>query len=974
MIKLRRRRSRVCLISKVSLSAASPSLQILIEQESSLSWEDEEYLVRFLRSANNEPASNGSESKDIVVLTGGHTKIQDKLLFELSARGFRPIVVHWIDVTASSAFQDRPCISLVELDKPLTDQLTAIDFSKLKYIVKQALHITWIFGGDVAEPASAMISGALRVLQNEMPGLNPISVAVDGKSRDRPQELAALIADIFDAPKGECEFQILNCIPHVSRILHDNILNNSIDRLTSPKDIQEPETMALGEATAIGRTCRLVVGKPGQLDSVRFEVDDSPELPLLDDEIEIDVKVSALNFRDIMSIMALLPNPTLGVEAAGVVRRVGSAVSTLQVSDRVALVGDTVHASVMRGRAGHAFKIPDSMTFEQAAALPIVSYTAWYAFVSLANARKGQTALIHAGTGGVGQTALQLAQWLGLEVFTTVSNSEKRQLMHERYSVPHDHIFGSRDLGFANEVMKMTGERGVDIVLNSLAGEFLRRSWECLAPNGHFVEIGVRDIIDNTRLDMRPFMRGASFSYFNIKDMIDNQPELMSQVVQGTTPYLTAGIIKPANPLIAYPISDLVKPMRLLQAGKHMGKLVIQWTPDARVPVLHSPVPPLRLNEGVFLLVGGMGGLGRSITRMLLSHGAQKFCFLSRSAGTSTQAQYLLNEIADYGAQSKVIPCDVSDVSSLRSALIQCVKDLGPVRGVFHCAVVLNDALFENMTYSDWISTTRPKVQGSQNLSDLLPNVDFFIMLSSYAGVFGNRGQANYAAGCRYQDALALTRRALGQSAVSIDLGQMRDVGGLAEHGSKGDIKEWEKVWGIREDKFLALIRLCMQTREMNIPAQIITGVATRAGSVAAGIRPPYYLDTDLRFAFLSCVDGGGEDITGEAQQNEQMQSLSTMIQQATSIQEATSPLVSSLIGRVAKMLDLPASELDSGRVLHTYGVDSLAAIEIVNWALREAHARIAVFDVMATIPITAFCERVVAKSALLPKQLTETG
>lgn len=323
----------------------------------------------------------------------------------------------------------------------------------------------------------------------------------------------------------------------------------------------------------------------------------------------------------------------------------------------------------MRGKAAYAFKIPKEMTFEQAAALPVVYYTAWYGLVRLSRARKGQTVLIHLGAGGVGQAAIQLARQLGLEIFTTVGSDEKRQLVRDKYGVDEDHIFGSRDLGFVRGIMKMTGRRGVDIVLNSLAGEFLLKAWECLAPSGHFVEIGLKDMVDNTRLGMRPFLRGASFSSFNMKDVWDGQPELMTEIVQGTTPYLVEGHCRAAEPLVSYSLPDLVKALRLLQSGKHTGKLLLNWTLDVQIPVLRFPVPALRLERGVFLLVGGMGGLGRSIARMLVSH---------------------------------------------------------------------------------------------------------------------------------------------------------------------GDIKEWEKVWGIREDSFLALVRLSMQADEMGIGARVVTGLGTRAGSLAA--------------------------------------------------------------------------------------------------------------------------------------------
>lgn len=974
-VKLPAKWGRVCLVDRAPTMDIGPQLRAA-KLKASLVLKDDEYAVRIISRDNGNTETSGGAMEEIVVLSGGHitTATETKLAQELQTRGFKPTIVPWSDVDAALSVHERRCISLVELERPLLEKLSEGDFLRLVDVMKNALHVSWVVGSDEDKPATAMATGLLRVLHNEMPGLEPVSISVDAGSRARPEEFAQLIARVFSRPMGEREFRILDGVPHICRLVPDEALNDNIERVTGPTDAQEPEMMSYGDAIASGRPLRLAIGKPGQLDSVRFRVDDAPQKPLLPDEVEIDVQVSALNFRDVMSIMALLPTPTLGIEAAGTVRRVGSAVTHLQVAERVALVGKDAHASVMHGKASHAFKIPAAMTFEQAAALPIVSYTAWYGLVHIAKARKGQTVLIHAGTGGVGQAALQLARDLGLEVFTTVSSEAKRQLVRDRYGVAEDHIFGSRDLGFARGVMKMTGGRGVDIVLNSLAGEALNRSWECIAPSGHFVEIGLRDIVDNTRLGMRPFMRGASFCSVNLQDLCDSQAELMAEVVEGTRPYLVQGIMKPAEPLMAYPVSDLVKALRLLQSGKHTGKLVLSWTPDAQIPVLYSPAPPLRLEDGVTLLAGGMGGLGRSITRMLVTLGARKLCFLSRSAGTSTEARHLLEELAEKGVEARVLACDVSEPASLTAALDQCKTELGPVRGVFQCAAVLRDALFTKMTYSEWTDSTHSKVQGSQNLSAALPDVDFFVLLSSYAGVFGNRGQSNYAAGCNFQDALAAARRACGQSAASVDLGQMRDVGTLAESGAQGDIKAWEKTWGIREDKFLALMQLCMQANEMGIGARVVTGLGTRAGSVAAGIDPPYYLETDPRFGILAHVGGDGSHEGAGARSSNEQQPLSSMIPQAATVQDAASLVLTALVGRVAKMMDLSPSDLDTGRILHSYGVDSLGAIEIVDWALREIQARIAVFDVMAAVPMTAFCERLAARSGLLPKSLIEAN
>lgn len=286
--------------------------------------------------------------------------------------------------------------------------------------------------------------------------------------------------------------------------------------------------------------------------------------------------------------------------------------------------------------------------------------------------------------------------------------------------------------------------------------------------------------------------------------------------------------------------------------------------------------------------------------------------------------------------------------------------------------MVLRDVLFENMTYEDWIQSTRPKVQGSKNLDDLLPDTtSFFIMLSSFCGVFGNRGQANYVAGCSFQDALAHSRRTRGKHAVSIDLGLMRDVGRLAEEGAVGDIAKWEKVWGIREHEFIALIRLCMTADQTG--SQLPTGLGTKAGSIAAGLEPPYYFDTDARFGIVARAGTGeiedGAKTSGGVAEKEP---ISALLPRAQNLTEAALAVLSALASRVSRMLGTSPEELDTGRFLHSYGVDSLAAIELVNWALRECHSRIAVFDVMAGVPMTVFAERVAAKSTLLAKEIPQ--
>ena len=280
--------------------------------------------------------------------------------------------------------------------------------------------------------------------------------------------------------------------------------------------------------------------------------------------------------------------------------------------------------------------------------------------------------------------------------------------------------------------------------------------------------------------------------------------------------------------------------------------------------------------------------------------------------------------------------------------------------------MVLRDTLFVNMTHQQWLEVTRPKVQGSWNLHKRLPEVDFFISLSSFAAVYGNRGQTNYSAAGAYEDALAHHRRALGQRATTLDLGIMRDIGVLAETGITESLMDWEKPYGIRETEFHALMERAIDDDIHGTSgAQVITGLATGGSAIAAGIDAPFYLDSK-RFSIMA--------LSGTRNQNSASDSASapthSLIAAAESLEEAATAVTNALIKQVAKMLQMLVHEIDVERYLHSYGIDSLVAIELMNWAFKEFKTSVTVFDVLANVPISTFAGKLAAKSTVLPKAL----
>jgi NADPH:quinone reductase-like Zn-dependent oxidoreductase len=387
-----------------------------------------------------------------------------------------------------------------------------------------------------------------------------------------------------------------------------------------------------------------------------------------------------------MAAMGQLPDSKIGLDAAGIVRRVGSAVTKFQLGDSVAVYGHGAHRTIHRTREELCALMPKGMTYEQAATIPAIHGTAWNALVRLARVQKGQSVLIHAAAGGVGQAAIQIAKHFEVEIFATVSSEAKRQLLRDTYGIPDDHIFNSRSLSFVKGIKRMTNGRGVDVVLNSLAGESLRQTWHCLAPFGYFIEIGLRDILANTGLDMAGFKQDATFTFFNLNHLERSRPDILATIIEGAFDFFHRGVSKSVAPLISYPISEVEAAFRLMQAGKYLGKLVFTWGDDDVVPVLQSQKSTLRLNsEGVYVLVGGLGGLGRSLSMKLVQLGARKLCFFSRSGAKSAAAKELVHDLEQLDVQVQALVCDVADEAAVAVSVANCSRELGTITGIFQC-------------------------------------------------------------------------------------------------------------------------------------------------------------------------------------------------------------------------------------------------------------------------------------------------
>ncbi len=872
---------------------------------------------------------------------------------ELSANGVQTRMLTWgADVRL---LQGTRCISLVEIDNARFVSASVDDFGTLQKTVLKCEALLWVSMNDAA---GSIVPGLARTVRNEIPSLTFRTLQVSHNSLKDVEKLAKNIAGLSCSQTADHELHEEDGTLLVPRLADDGVMNVRISDLKEDKEMMEQVALE-----GLSYPTDLSILDPGMLGSLYFASRSSSKVPLADDELEIAVMASGLNFRDVMVAMGAIPDTTMGFEASGVITAIGSAVKRFKVGDSVCTLGHGAHSSLFCNKEAFTQSIPNGMSFDTAATLPLVHATAYNALVRVARAEHSKSILIHAAAGGVGQSAIQLAQHIGMDIFVTVGSEDKRRLLRETYGISDSHIFSSRDTSFAKAVKRITSGRGVDVVLNSLAGEGLRQSWHCIAPSGTFVEIGLKDIQNNFGLDMRPFTQDATFSFFNLSRMMKESPKVVHSLLEDTFHLIRKGVLKPIAPLTLFPISDVENAFRTMQTGKHRGKIALSWVQDRPVPTLIKSRSKLKLSDdATYVLAGGLGGLGRSLAHFLADIGAQHICFISRSGPQSPKARQLLAELEQRKVHASAYKGDLSSMRSLECVVEQCNKEHPPIMGVVQCAMVLQDTLFEKMTHEHWQQSLRPKVEGSLNLDRLIPDgADFFVMLSSFAGIFGNPTQGNYAAACAFQDALAHERRGRGQKAVAIDLGIMRDVGYLAEHGSAGYLKAWEEPFGIRETELHSLMHLAIAGET---PAQMVTGFATGGTAKDAGIEWPFYFD-DLKFSILAQTGKGHQNIR-TLSSSSKSQVLHDSIANSTSKEDAQQHITNALCARVAKSLQMPMSDVDISRPLHAHGVDSLVAVEIRTWLFQDLKVNVSTFDLTATISMKALAQQILSKCELL--------
>ena len=590
----------------------------------------------------------------------------------------------------------------------------------------------------------------------------------------------------------------LPCMPNAAKLAQeildpdaeDEILLTATGRYVPRLNIGAPPRPPAPAVPQLSRQrVQLDCPVPGPFRNLRWRA--SPDLePLVDDEVEIEVRTAGLNFRDVMYAMGLLPDeavedgfcgPTLGMEVAGIVTRVGPAVTELAPSDAVIAFAPASFANRVRTRSLAVARKPAHWSFAAAATVPTAFFTAYYALHELARLRERERVLIHGAAGGVGIAAIQLAKHLGAEIFATAGSDEKRDFVR---LLGADHVFDSRSLGFADEVMRASGG-GVDVVLNSLAGDAIARNLRLLRPFGRMLELGKRDFYENSRIGLRPLRNNISYFGIDADQLLAQRPDTARRVFIDLMALFADGSLQPL-PHRTFDAADIATAFRHMQASHHIGKVVVTFAPD--FDPLETPLvelPPIVRADATYVVTGGLSGFGLRTAWWLVRHGARHLALLSRRGAAATpEGETILEQFAAAGVSVVAPVCDIADEATVSGTLDWIEAHMPPVRGIVHAAMVIEDALLRDLERDQLHRVLAPKICGAWHLhqATLDRELDFFILNSSATTLFGNPGQAAYVAANMALEALATERRALGLPATCVGWGPIADVGYLARH------------------------------------------------------------------------------------------------------------------------------------------------------------------------------------------------
>lgn len=766
------------------------------------------------------------------------------------------------------------------------------------------------------------LRGVSRVCLNEFS--NYRTTLVDFSTEVQDSEIDVFVDEIFANDKvDEVAFRgRKRYVAKLERISTDNIAEKS------QRDV-----------SAEGSPYTATISEYGVLDNITLRENSRKAVP--ENQVEIQVKAAALNFRDIMMAMGLLSPEAVegglygrnfGLECSGVVSAVGSGVTDLKVGDEVMACSQASIGGFTYAWQNHVVKKPANLDWNQASSLPIVYLTAYYALIYQCRIEKGEKVLIHAAAGGVGIAAINIANAVGAEVFATVSTQDKRDYIIG-LGVKPENIMNSRTLEFADDIMAKTDGYGVDIVINSIAGEAIYKSVRCLAAYGRFVEIGKTDIYRNSKLGLKPFGNNISYFGVDIDRFLGQRVEKAGKMMKECMEYFVDNNFLP-HPCESFPVSRLADAFQFLGGARHIGKVVVAMEGNVKI----APPEEIQFVEnGTYMITGGASGFGLEVANWMTTKGCNNLALFSRSGTTKSEHEAeVVQGMIDRGVNVYMAKGSVDNQEDVTRIFKYIEDNMPPLKGIQHAAMVLDDGAVPDVTRDRYIRAFTPKAVGCWLLHEASKSLDLdhFLSYSSISSIYGNPGQVSYVGANQFLDNFSHWRRAQGLPATTVNWGVIGEAGFVHRSGTVGGLlfkQGWKQftikdATGIIEQMFL------------NNPVQRMA--ADCDWKVIGGFFP--HSSNSSRFGHLvneeelNAGSGGG---SGDGALKAQI--LDSKPEEQLDI------LLIQLKDTFARVLGTVADKLSTSEPVTKYGLDSLMANQIRNWVQSSASADYSMMKIM---------------------------
>ena len=866
--------------------------------------------LHFALSVNDDKDSEEEGFNHIIETLNKLDVHPDNIVHLMGLRWHDELIVH-----GDLKLQNQRCASTIDLIKSL-EKSSMASLPQLLLVTSGGAVVTQEqqdFSFD-SNPSQAPLWGLGRVIMNEHPDLDCKLIDLQGSfesdvtSRLLVSELKS-IKTRGGVLNNENEVILKENVRHVLRMTHTSLephnKTNSLSISTNP------------------RYC-LQFSTAGQLKNLYWQA--LPERFLQADEIEIKPCAAGLNFRDVMYAMGLLSDeavengfagPTLGMELSGIVENVGSAVTEFKKGDEVIGFAPACFSSRVITQTTAIAHKPQTWSFEEATTIPTTFFTVFYALKHLAQIQPGEKILIHGAAGGVGIAAIQFARYCGAEIFATAGSDEKRDFVR---LLGADHVMDSRSLAFADDIMQITNDEGVDIVLNSLAGEAITRNLSVLKPFGRFLELGKRDFYENSKIGLRPFRNNISYFGIDADQLLIERPELANRLFKEMMSLFDDGSLRPM-PYRSFPATRIQDAFRYMQQSRQIGKVVVSFANNngispENITSLDSSTKELKCKVNAsYLVTGGLSGFGLRTATWLVEKGARSLVLISRSASIDKDSEKVIKDLQSKGVSVYVRACDVTDKSALKRLISEIQTEIPPLKGLVHAAMVLEDGLIRNMSQQQLLKVMNPKITGAWNLHEatLEVDLDFFVVYSSATTFVGNPGQANYVAANSFLESLVAYRRAQGLPGQYAAWGAISDVGYLARNEeTKKALQSRLGGNALSSDQALKVLEKIILSKKLG--AAVIDLDWSVIQRVMPAAKSAKYDELQRQ---IKASDG---------EQYEDIQTLIANMGRA----DIQNLVVDLLLDEIEQILRLPREKLNIEQSVFDLGMDSLMGMELV--------------------------------------------